>query len=119
MTSFSFAFPRVIAVLTVVFLFNACTPDQGGRRQTTANTASDRVITIYHNSYLVPDQPIYDNFEKNTEYHVNVIPMPGREIVAKAKAGELAGGDFVVLEDLYQAHQLIQAGVVEPYNVGN
>jgi iron(III) transport system substrate-binding protein len=118
MTRTVFALTRWAALLAVIILFSQCKPGTSSNGQAAPFTTPDKVITVYHHSYLVPDEPIYQDFEKNTEYDIQVTPLSGQEILAQAQAGELAGGDFVVVEDLYQAHQLRKAGVIEPFSVG-
>lgn len=107
-----------LALLAIVGLAQ-CTPANDGGTSTQGNKAVGKTVRMYHHRYLVQDEELYGRFQANTECDIALTPMSGQAILEAALRGELQGGDIVVLESLYQAHQLRKAGLIEPYNVGN
>lgn len=108
---------NVFALFFVYTLFTACKPE------VTTNTAPvqtgvnpDNIAFVSHR-YLIPDQQLLNTYRVRANKAVDVYLNEGNDVVKMAQQGKLRG-DVVLLEDLYQAHQLKKAGVISPYNAG-
>ncbi|MEM1214729.1 MAG: hypothetical protein AAGJ82_03545 [Bacteroidota bacterium] len=108
----------LLLLFIAVLLLGSCRPE-GTTKQSAAAQAqtSPDNLKLYTHRYPVQDQGIYRSFQARANKGVDVFLHAGKDLVELAKAGRLRG-DLVILDDLYQAHQLIKLGVLEPYNAG-
>jgi len=74
-------------------------------------------LSIFSYRYLIQDQQLMGTYQARANKVVDVYLKSGPEIVAMAQKGQLFG-DLVILDDLYQAHLLKKAGVLQPFNAG-
>lgn len=75
-------------------------------------------LSVITHRYLPQDKPIFDDYQNKAKKQVDLQLMDAEKVLAAAKAGKLAGGDLVIMDNFYDMHRLIQTGAVEPFNVG-
>lgn len=105
----------------VALVFNACNGDKP--TNTTASqpppstTAVSTPLSIYSYRYLTTDAELFQQFEGQANKKVNIYLSSGANTLELAKKGHLKG-DILIVEDLYQAHQLKKLGIIEHYHAG-
>jgi ABC-type Fe3+ transport system substrate-binding protein len=108
---------NVFFLLLVCCLFTACKPEATTNTPPAQSTANPDNISLVSHRYLIQDQQLLNTFRVRANKAVDVYINEGNAAVKLAQQGQLRG-DAVLLEDLYQAHQLKKLGVISPYNAG-
>lgn len=111
------AMKNILAFLLIYCLVSACKSDTATSTPPAAASSNPENIALLSHRYLVQDQQLLTTFRTRANKGVDVYVYEGKDVVELAKKGPLKG-DLVILEDLYQAHQLKKAGVISPYNAG-
>ncbi len=96
---------RLIIALVGLALISGCT----------GNYSGDHVVNVFSHRHYDIDQQIFDNFEKETGIHVNVVSAGADELIVRLKAeGERSPADLLITSDagrLFRAQEeeLLQA----------
>ncbi len=109
----------LVLLLPFIVLLNSCNNDSPTNNPPPppAPPAQNSNLSLITYRYLVQDQQLLNQYRSRANKAVDVYKYSSDEIVALAKQGQLSG-DVVIVEDLYDAHQLKKAGVISPYNAG-
>ncbi len=106
-----------------LLILNSCTGDGKSNATTATHPQTSNIninntnLSVYTHRYLVSDVALFENFEKQANKKVDIYLSSGAKILELAKKGQLKG-DVVILQDLYQAHQLKKMGLIEPFHAG-
>lgn len=99
---------------------SACKTDNPGQSNTpppVSAAPSTNNLTVHSYQLLPQEQNLMNNYQARSTKAVDVYTSQWPALLDKAKAGQLSG-DVVIVQDLYHAHLLKQAGVLSPYNAG-
>ncbi len=108
---------NVFFLFLVYCLFTACKPEAASGTPPVKTGANPDNISLLSHRYLIQDQQLLNTFRVRANKAVDVYINEGKDVIRMAQEGQLRG-DVVLLEDLYQAHQLKKLGVISPYNAG-
>lgn len=76
-------------------------------------------ITLYTHRYLPQEEQLIRQFTTRNGVKVNVVLLDEAEILRRARAGELSGGDVVLMPSLEDITALKEAGTLQPFYVDN
>ena len=109
----------LVLLLPLIVLLNSCNNDSPTNNPPPppAPPAQNSNLSLITHRYLVQDQQLLNQYRSRANKAVDVYKYSSDEIVELARQGQLRG-DVVIVEDLYDAHQLKKAGVISPYNAG-
>jgi len=103
-----------------LLLMTACQGNQSSTGTTTTTRSSGDTsapLVMHAHRYLIQDAELYKTYEAQSQKKLTVYRTSGVQAIEQAKNGQLKG-DIILVEDLYQAHQLAKLGAIEPYNAG-
>ena len=92
-------------------------PNATAEQTTPIATTVTTPLSIFTYRYLTTDAALFQQFESQSNKKVDIYLSSGANTLVLAKNGQLKG-DIVIVEDLYQAHQLKKMGLIEHYHAG-